>query len=1839
MIQEAVLVSVQIHLFVGMLKRPIHGQRCQLNLILDTVGQLEQVQLVTMFVLAYHSEWANGDCFATASAASPPPPPRDDNPPSNEQPVPPVVEVPVEKPVHRITIDPPSNGEIKITYLDTNAKSVNVTKTCPNDCVADVTGGVDVRLRAMPDLANGYIFLGWKNISSTACLSSNERQNINPSFRIASNCEVSAEFGKDAEKEALKDDIRSLNGEVTRLNNELGNANQKIGDLSRKISEQEGNIEDLENQLEIVREENRERDEQIKDLREQVVELEEKAKEVDGLKEELDGIKTKLEDTEDALRNLEGELIEVEAELKKLRDEISQRDFLEGLIPTPSSNTRDIDYNSDLELSWIAGEDPEELFNQSTFSVYLQSVQGVNIALTGCDNLAPNQSCTVSAESLERDQTYVWGVSVNGNEARKTVWSFSTKSNTAPVAPTYISPENGKEGIDPKNALELSWNESFDADGDTLTYDCRYQKVGGSPQLCTLNDNNTKGSIKKDALEHEAQYEWWVEVSDSIAQPVKGEKWTFSTISAPIGLKLEAISGYNSTLLKWEFSNNSFNNNADIEYHILRAEKTEGTSVLNYPDDLIGSVNGANSSCHDEGNAEEESVDNCGSPSNEVLEKKTDYCYGVYAVVEEVVYRSEQACVTFGQVILAIESQRSDISDGFVTIPISILNAGGLEIDNGDIVFQYDTKYFSYSEVVAGDLGDLGLEGKENEQGGIVRFSFSTSDRDPLIGEGALFRVKLELTDAAINSEDEVSADFSLLNDGVIDGVIYVTSIYDADLNEVQLKLIGDSIRLNRDRRESVTAKVTLTKAYFRGDLNGDGRKLTVDAVLARRIGVGRIQDFTDEEYNAGKVNFDELVNSNDARMIIYHVLNGGVWPDEIQRQTRSGRNLRSDRVRETVVLRLNDIQANSGEEVETVLSVENLSDLAATNLVLVYDTNVVAGITRVTRTGIASKASLEYRDNGMGLLRIGLDSQDPISGSGDIAIIKLRLKTSDSITTKTSGFRIAHTLLYDVYGRNMSTSELQTMIEADNATITLNDIVEPEKSEIQPAIKPLPENDPSQQAIYSIIGKVIDVRGNAINGVTITAGDKTIVTDNFFWILQGYAEGSYTVNAIKEGYSFAPQTCVLGGNLNCSVTFLAKSNANDIFDEDSENGDTTIGGSDVSRFQATIKVLDKAGQGITGISIEVGGETYVTDVNGEVNIHEMLEGKYTVAILTALDYVYEAKDFTVSSNTRHAKVYLKPSAPKFTVKTQWTPTKVYEGDTSGMLYQPVITNKGEKIATNVQLSFNLAPNATATSAKVDAPEGVDAGTCNIAGQVITCDIMDLLPNEAITVSIVAVPTGTDTMVNVAQISSAEYPTHTDTLSVGITPYFSVNSWPIPNRVLKDNYAVLRIRLSNNPFNSAEVNNLSSQLHLPLGVEFVSYQTDDGNCQYAEHTLTCNVNPIPVGEYVDVDVTVKSSVVGEHAYKVLTTSNFPDQETNRKLAVISPLPQMPGNADIFIAFDTTGSMDDNLEAAKGAVKQFVEIAKDKAVKPKIGLVFFKDDAQVVLVTDDLQLVIDKLDSVVPSGGDEKYFCREASEQAIIKALDSLKVKDGVILLVTDAPPHPDTNLNTALSIMKSPERSVIFNALVAGDECNAAKFNAELQERLNTRRLRISRECDTTTAEETADMRELYQCMADETGGKLFDHDVVNSGNASDIAAKQADILAVLTGVLDDLLKTIPQDNEADNNDAAKNGNREKLLAVDPETSAILATPVPDSFWVFVGSPNGRVVSQPAGIDCDRGYGQCFYYFKTGTKLKLIPTAPEGLFFAGWRGDGCEKGEFTVTGMKGCSAYFYGVSK
>jgi hypothetical protein len=208
---------------------------------------------------------------------------------------------------------------------------------------------------------------------------------------------------------------------------------------------------------------------------------------------------------------------------------------------------------------------------------------------------------------------------------------------------------------------------------------------------------------------------------------------------------------------------------------------------------------------------------------------------------------------------------------------------------------------------------------------------------------------------------------------------------------------------------------------YRLGDLNGDGVIQAVDAYVVLQIASGKLTP-VDDQWAAGDVNGDGQVDAADATMILYYAVHGTWLPPSA---TAAGVGAQSSA---PVVLSLDDVQGAPGQVVETSLRAENLADWAGGEIVMVYDTSVVAGITGVRTAGLTSNFTLRYHDEGAGLLRIALAGQTPISGSGALATLSLHIAPTASGYSRTP-LSLAEAHLNDISGRDLAASALHTSV------------------------------------------------------------------------------------------------------------------------------------------------------------------------------------------------------------------------------------------------------------------------------------------------------------------------------------------------------------------------------------------------------------------------------------------------------------------------------------------------------------------------------------------------------------------------------------------------------------------------------------------------------------------------------------------------------------------------------------------------------------------------------------------------------------------------------------------
>jgi len=128
----------------------------------------------------------------------------------------------------------------------------------------------------------------------------------------------------------------------------------------------------------------------------------------------------------------------------------------------------------------------------------------------------------------EPGKKYYWRVEASDNYGGTTtskVYSFTTKENKAPIAPSNPSPSNN--ATNQPLTVTLSWDCS-DPDGDAITYDVYFGTSSNPPKLST---NQSGKTLSKGNLSAGTTYYWKVVAKDSKGGTIEGPVWSFTTQS------------------------------------------------------------------------------------------------------------------------------------------------------------------------------------------------------------------------------------------------------------------------------------------------------------------------------------------------------------------------------------------------------------------------------------------------------------------------------------------------------------------------------------------------------------------------------------------------------------------------------------------------------------------------------------------------------------------------------------------------------------------------------------------------------------------------------------------------------------------------------------------------------------------------------------------------------------------------------------------------------------------------------------------------------------------------------------------------------------------------------------------------------------------------------------------------------------------------------------------------------------------------------------------------------------------------------------------------------------
>ncbi len=452
--------------------------------------------------------------------------------------------------------------------------------------------------------------------------------------------------------------------------------------------------------------------------------------------------------------------------------------------------------------------------------------------------------------------------------------------------------------------------------------------------------------------------------------------------------------------------------------------------------------------------------------------------------------------------------------------------------------------------------------------------------------------------------------------------------------------------------------------------------------------------------------------------------------------------------------------------------------------------------------------------------------------------------------------------------------------------------------------------------------------------------------------------------------------------------------------------------------------IQNESGEPLGGVAIEINMKTTTTDAAGNWEIPKFMEGEYTLTASKA-GYVFAPQVVTLGNEVYRQSVEIKPLSSLALVAIPHTWEAIRQGE--DLTYTFTILNGGAKTATGVTLTEVLPTGATVVS--LDSLYG---GTCDL--ETLTCQLPDLTTGASATVKLTLHNDGTETLKNVATLSSNEYPVDIQTSSKKVKPHLSVTLIDTPDPVVMKGVlhyqAVVELSaLAPNP----TATGVKLFLQLPEGTELGEIKTKFGVCDISEYpTVVCDLEDLSIATpdsisqvVVDLDIqlTNLALLLLTHEARVSAT-NYPAQTVREHTKIVVPPEAM---ANLTLVMDTTHSMNEEVNGTIRALQSLIKAQMDAKVQPVVSVIEFKDNVTLRAFTTDLQQVLNVVQQFeVGEGG----LCQEASAEALDLAI-SHTVPGGTIVLITDASPYEGSDINALARRLK--EKRIKFNTLISGD--------------------------------------------------------------------------------------------------------------------------------------------------------------------------------------------------------------
>jgi len=312
----------------------------------------------------------------------------------------------------------------------------------------------------------------------------------------------------------------------------------------------------------------------------------------------------------------------------------------------------------------------------------------------------------------------------------------------------------------------------------------------------------------------------------------------------------------------------------------LIGSKTIGSkSVVNSSSDLVISGDGNNHG-YFHGLIDEAAVYNTALSAGEIQKHYAD---------------GQTTTIPTGSVELTIP-EVSGTQGGDVTVPINISDAAN--VAGADITIVYDENVLTVKEVKTTTLSSsLSLVANTNTPGEII---IRTAGSSIASGSGSIIDMIFTIgSSVASGTETVVSLDSAEVFDG-----------------------LGNNISATTQN-----GKVTVGITCLKGDVSGDGRVKSNDAILALRLSAG-LSTPTPQQLCAADMNDDGKLRSNDAILILRK--SAGLSAPE------------KDHISKIVTIAMQDVYGISGESVVVPISVDESGTLAGGDICISYDSSVL---------------------------------------------------------------------------------------------------------------------------------------------------------------------------------------------------------------------------------------------------------------------------------------------------------------------------------------------------------------------------------------------------------------------------------------------------------------------------------------------------------------------------------------------------------------------------------------------------------------------------------------------------------------------------------------------------------------------------------------------------------------------------------------------------------------------------------------------------------------------------------------------------------------------------------